>query len=269
MSRSTRAAPVFFSHVPLTRPFCDLIFLLMVSHMKNVLLECREFSCFCEGCLRVVGGECLNQTHTEPWRLVTLEPVDLAQAVQEPEEPDPQWEQASNENFLASQFSVGDHFAVLADPHAPRSGGASFFVLMCTKPLHVVQEETVTDAWGSVLDRCDEVVEGIYYHQHGRKDNSYVFLREAGPALLLSHLVCATKFSMTMANHKQKGGVSLFHLSDSALTHIREVVKASVAREELDSEVDLDNSDSDVESTDNNESESKAEESSGEGSESS
>lgn len=137
---------------------------------------------------------------------------------------------------------MGDHFGVLADPNGPGAEGVEFFVLLCTKVMHVFDQESVTDLWGSIIEREDEVVEELYYRQHGRLLNFYVLLQNQGHAYLYSHLVCALKFTMNMANHRQKGGVTVYRLSSKSLTHINEVVKTSTQRANLESEDDEEDS---------------------------
>jgi hypothetical protein len=46
-----------------------------------------------------------------------------------------------------------------------------------------------------------------------------VLIRDKGPAFIYS-IVCASKFSMIQAMHKQKGGVIVYILPDNALEHI-------------------------------------------------
>jgi hypothetical protein len=181
-----------------------------VSHTNNILLECRDHSCFCPCCVLGAPGTCPHRTHVEPWKMETLQPIISKDAVQEPEEEDPDGKKEPEENLIAAVLSVGDHFAVLADPLDPGAKGAEFFVLICTKTMHLVQAERVTDNWGGGADRGDEVVHGLYYHQSGRKQHSYCLMQEAGPAILLSHLVIASNFTMTLAPHKQKGRVSVY-----------------------------------------------------------
>jgi hypothetical protein len=55
-------------------------------------------------------------------------------------------------------------------------------------------------------------------------------------ARLYSHLVCTTKFTMSMALHKQKGRVSVYKLSDVAMLHIRDVVRSKQQPDDLDLE---------------------------------
>lgn len=46
-----------------------------VSHSSNVLLECRDFCCFCPACQRHGSGTCVNSAHARSWELVTLQPI--------------------------------------------------------------------------------------------------------------------------------------------------------------------------------------------------
>jgi hypothetical protein len=74
------------------------------------------------------------------------------------------------------ELEIGDHFAILADPLDSNSNGAKSFVLLCTKPIYIVQEETLIDAWRVTIIRGDEVVEGLYYQHQGGWENSYILL---------------------------------------------------------------------------------------------
>lgn len=225
-----------------------------VSHTNNVLLECRDFCCFCPSCARRSFGACPNRAHVAPWKLITLQPITSTDAVQESEEQDPDWETAPDDNVLALECAVGDHFAIVADPNTPNEGGATFYVLLCTTPMYTVRGASVTDAWNTTVDEGDEVIEGYYYRQQGRSPHSYVLLRDVGVAQVYSHLVCATKFTMTLAPHKQKGGVSVYQLSDSAAQHIATCIKGRQLQEDLndaDDDGGLSNNDSESGSDDN------------------
>lgn len=219
-----------------------------VTYLNNTLLECRDHSCFCPSCVWGDLGDCPNKLHAQPWRLEQLQPLYNVDAVQDHEEQDPDWEKAPDENVLAANLKVGDHFAVLADPMHPGANSQDFFVLICTKVMHVVEAEQVIDNWGGVADRGDEVVHGIYYHQSGRKQNSYQLLKEPGAAILHSHLVIASNFTMILAPHKQRGGISIYQLSNSTLSHIVEVIKSVREREDL--ELDENHSDESTEGED-------------------
>jgi hypothetical protein len=74
-----------------------------------------------------------------------LEPSDSSEVVQEPEVEDVDWFADPDDNFLAAELRVGEHFAVLVDPKDPGANGAEFFVLVCTKTMHLVEEDTFTD----------------------------------------------------------------------------------------------------------------------------
>ena len=218
---------------------------------NNQLLEVRDYSCFCDFCLYSDGGSCSSAAFVQPWKMVTLVPTSSLEAMQEEENLDQEtWEVDNDSHDLAQALDVGDHFAILADPEDPQSKGAEFFILLCTKKMYVVQDEILRDAWGGVVERTDEVVEGFYYEQHGKKPNSYVLLDGAGPAIVYSHLVCASKFSMKLARHKQKSNTSVYSLSDAALAKVARVVRdrERVAGLESDAEFETDDDESDGDS---------------------
>ena len=180
---------------------------------------------------------------------MTLEPVDGIEAVEE-DLLDQDWLVDADSNDLAMELEIGDHFAILAAPDDPQSNGAKFFVLICTKKLYIVEDDSAVDGWGVTVDKDDEVVEGLYYHQQGARLNSYVLLERPGPARILSHLVCANQFSMNVQRHRQKGGTAVYKLSDGALEKIQEVIqkRAGAAAQDSDAsedEIDVDHEDSD------------------------
>jgi hypothetical protein len=192
-----------------------------VSSSNNVLLECRDFSCFFDHCYNGVLGVCLNKSHVSPWKLLTLEPMKSTDAVQEPEdEDDSDWIAEPNDNFLVSQLQVGDNFAVPAE--SGNAEGVDFYIVQCTRPMYTVQEVNLRDAWsGKVVDRGDEFVEGLYYQRKGLKENSYVLLREHGVGFFYSHLILRSKFNMKEAHLKQKGGTTVYQLSNQTLQRIQ------------------------------------------------
>jgi hypothetical protein len=62
--------------------------------------------------------------------------------------------------------------------------------------MHIVEE----DAWdGKVLERGDEIVEGLYYQRKGLNPTSYVLLKDQGMSFHYSHLILASKFRMMQA----------------------------------------------------------------------
>lgn len=52
------------------------------------------------------------------------------------------------------------------------------------------------------LEKGDEVVEGHYYKNLGRKETSFVMDVGKGLAYIYSHFVCASKFAMVQVAHK-------------------------------------------------------------------
>ncbi|KAG0631145.1 hypothetical protein M758_1G230800 [Ceratodon purpureus] len=249
LSEVPRDKPLACQTVPGSR---SLHSIRSVSHTNNVLLECRDFCCFCSACGRGESGVCANAAHVRPWELVTLQPLSSDDAVQESEDPDPSWIVETGDNILAAECQVGDHFAIVADPNNLDEPGEEFYVLQCTKSMYVHRGPSTRDAWNTVIDDGDEVLEGYYYRHRGRRPNSFVFLREAGVARVYSHLVCATKFTMTQAPHRQKGNETVFQLSDSTLEHIEEVLMRRREHEDLATEEDEEHDD--VDSSDDSES---------------
>lgn len=65
---------------------------------------------------------------------------------------------------------------MLADPKDPGTNGIEFFVLVCTKTMHLIEEDTFTDDWNGITERGDKVVEGLYYKQQGQRQNLYILL---------------------------------------------------------------------------------------------
>ena len=57
-------------------------------------------------------------------------------------------------------------------------------------------------------------------------------------ARLYLHLVCTTKFTMSLASHKQKGGVLVYKLSNVVMLPICDVVQNKQLPDDLDLEDD-------------------------------
>jgi hypothetical protein len=204
-----------------------------VSHEKPTLVEARDFSCFCASCVsRNPLEECTNLGHVQPWRLHTLEPCAVTEPSNEDDDEDLAWEGEEGDNFEAASLSVGDNFAIIAEPG--NLEGADFYILQCTKGMHVVQEEKRTDSWGGEYDRGDEVVEGLYFKCQGKNEKSFILMRNAGTACIYSHLIFKSKFAMLQAKHKQKGQLSVYKLSPSKLAAIKDRVRAIRQLEQLE-----------------------------------
>ena len=213
-----------------------------VSPFNNVLLEVRDFSCFCEHCVKGTVGICPNIQYVQLWKLETLEPVRAGDAVQEVEEVEHDLSFQLDDNLNAVELQVGDNFAVAAE--SGNAEGVEFYILQYTKAMYLEKEDTLTDAWKGVTEMGDEVVEGLYYKQQGKSPKSYVLLRDHGVARIFSHLVCHSKFAMSQLQHKQKRQTSVYCLSDTTLGHIQEIICRRAQLDEMEclSEGDCDDS---------------------------
>ncbi len=82
--------------------------------------------------------------------------------------------------------------------------GADFFILQCVKELHIVEDDSRPYDISNYMEKGDEIVIGQYYKQLGKRKSSYMLIKDKGPIFIYSHMVCASKFSMVQATHKQK-----------------------------------------------------------------
>ncbi len=73
--------------------------------------------------------------------------------------------------------------------------GASFWLIMCTDPLHKVRNFFI-DQWGTKFEEGDDVVGGIYYQRWGNNDTFYVLLKDSHKVFFYFHLVRVVKFLM-------------------------------------------------------------------------
>jgi hypothetical protein len=124
---------------------------------------------------------------------------------------------------LVAGLVVGDNFVFLDAPN--NYEGADFFILQCVKELHIVEDDSRPYHFGNYMEKGDEIVIGQYYKPSGRRKSSYVLIKDKGPVFIYSHMVCASKFSMVQATHKQKGGVTIYTLLNSALEHITSIIE--------------------------------------------
>jgi hypothetical protein len=59
----------------------SLYYVRLISHANNVLLETKEFSCFCDKCVDdIAEGDCDSKLHVSPWILLTLQPCNSSNA---------------------------------------------------------------------------------------------------------------------------------------------------------------------------------------------
>jgi hypothetical protein len=107
-----------------------------VNHLNNVLLEACEFLGFCPQCVTGTSGNCLKGSHTSPWQLITLEPVNSDHVLQGFGDANQEWPSVLDDNIYASELVVGDNFAIFAEPG--NSEGVDFFVFQCTRAMYTV-----------------------------------------------------------------------------------------------------------------------------------
>ncbi len=111
------------------------------------------------------------------------------------------WCHKATKCFKCVQFSTNKYgrgtsclpysFVVVATNDIKNS--ASFWVLMCTKKLHMVIEEKHIDAHGQMFLYCSQVFIGKYFKQQGRSLYSYVQY-DIGETYIYSHLIRPVKF---------------------------------------------------------------------------
>jgi hypothetical protein len=107
----------------------------------------------------------------------------------------------TNQEALVTTLEIGNHFAVVVDEG--NNEGSNFWIFIWEEPLHVVEEEKKNDNWGQVVYKGEQIVIRRYYKQRGRSPTSYV-LCDGGSAIIYSHFIFVTKFSMQVASHYQK-----------------------------------------------------------------
>ncbi len=96
--------------------------------------------------------------------------------------------------------------------------------MQCVEQLHVVLKDKGLDAYGFNVNKGDEVIIGLYYKRCGQKESSYKLFNEEGHAFIYSNWVIASKFAMTHATHKLKGGRPMYNLLHSSLKQIKVVL---------------------------------------------
>jgi hypothetical protein len=80
----------------------------------NVLLQVRDFSCFCCHCIDGTTSVCVSIDYIKPLKLVTLEPCDTFDVLRDMELADLAWSMGSRNNGLVVDLEVGDNFTIKA-----------------------------------------------------------------------------------------------------------------------------------------------------------
>ncbi|KAL3676711.1 hypothetical protein R1sor_026659 [Riccia sorocarpa] len=99
-----------------------------------------------------------------------------------------------DEGTLADVVEVGDFFAVEAE--WPIDYNAEFWVLQCTKPLHVLGH-TITDAYGETHDEESTVLEGLWYQQFGKSPTCFVRYDSAPTSVVAGRRVIHVRFALS------------------------------------------------------------------------
>ncbi|KAL3699983.1 hypothetical protein R1sor_018005 [Riccia sorocarpa] len=157
--------------------------------------EVREMCCFCSSCLDEDWDNCSNSEYTGPWTLYNVHPrkpaeiIDYVAAMGHGQGITDQWDEGS----LADLVEVGEFFAVEAE--WPNDYNAEFWILQCTKPLHVLPH-IITDAYGETHDEGSSVLEGIWYQQFGKSPTCFVRYDSAPASVVAAQRVIHARFGL-------------------------------------------------------------------------
>ncbi|KAL3702355.1 hypothetical protein R1sor_020377 [Riccia sorocarpa] len=165
------------------------------SRLNPTLLNVREMCCFCPSCIDEDWENCSNLEYTGPWTLHNVHPrkpadvVDYVDAIGHGQDiPD-----QSDEGTIADLVEVGDFFAVEAE--WPNDYSAEFWILQCTKPLHVLADMT-TDAYGETHKEGSSVLEGMWYQQFGKSPTCFVQYPSAPVSVVAAGQVIHVRFAL-------------------------------------------------------------------------
>jgi hypothetical protein len=99
----------------------------IINALNNVLLEVKNFSCFCCDCVDVASKDCVSKGYVEPWRLVTLEPCHLGDVFCDVECDETNWGVGVDNNRQVLGLKTGDNFVIVAA--LGNNEGVDFFIL--------------------------------------------------------------------------------------------------------------------------------------------
>jgi len=77
------------------------------------------------------------------------------------------------------------------------------------------RDQPLAANYNFTIEKGNEVMEGHYCKQSKRKETSFMMDACKSPTYIYSHLICASKFVMVQAAHKQKGGIIVYNLSSA------------------------------------------------------
>ncbi|KAL3678963.1 hypothetical protein R1sor_021919 [Riccia sorocarpa] len=177
-----------------------------MSRLQPSSLGCNEDWDNCPN-LEYIGSWALHNVHPKN----TADVLDYVEAMGQGEGITDRWD----ERTLADVVEVGDFFAIEAE--WPNDYNAKFWVLQCTKPLHVLGH-TITDAYGETHDEGSTVLEGIWYQQFGKSPTCFVRYDSAPTSVVAGRRVIHVRFALNPTGVLRNS--SSFKLSSDTLEAI-------------------------------------------------
>jgi hypothetical protein len=111
--------------------------------LDKIFFLVHNLSCFCKYCCDGGDGPCENEAYVAPFNLIHLKPYNPLDECLDVEHVH---QLLKDQKVLTTTIKVGDNFAVLVDPrNVERS---DFWIIICEKPLHVVEKGMKEDNWG-------------------------------------------------------------------------------------------------------------------------
>jgi hypothetical protein len=124
---------------------------------------------------------------------------------------------------LANTLEIGDNFAINAK--FGNAKGVHFYIISCSKPIHVVNENFKCH-WGTKFTRGETDVVGKYYKKWGNYYSTYVLLKDSHVVFLYSHLVRVTKILVVPKDYCVQGNDIVYELPDFVAFIIRSTLVA-------------------------------------------
>ncbi|KAI5083476.1 hypothetical protein GOP47_0003219 [Adiantum capillus-veneris] len=123
---------------------------------------------------------CLNNTHVENWKYISIEPLDGS---------DGESDQSSDDEGSDLPMYGGHHDAISDALHVgDNEDGADFYLLRCSKEKYKTTRALI-DSWDNCIFSNSYLVEGYYYELVDGTEDVYYIPPEQPKVLLASHLV--------------------------------------------------------------------------------
>jgi hypothetical protein len=193
-----------------------------VTAKDPTLIQYRQLSCFCYGCLRYdTGHACSQADHVQEFTLYRLCPKAPAQARRLYDEEDDVEAHSSGE-CIADALCVGDNVAVRAP-----DGGEPYWLMMVVLPTHTVLD-TFTDPDGNTYLPGDVIFSGYWYERLKEGSRTYLLRNDKQPTSVYSHVVLTSKFSLPPIAHAIKSRFAGYELKPEVSEIIEEAFQAAV-----------------------------------------